>query len=430
AGTNIFDAESASTTLFRVRGDGRVGIGKVTSLPAAVLTVSSSNTDSDLAIAHKIHHIGDSDTFIMFDDDELHLAAGGRTFLKLEESTTDKLIVNHGGLDIDLQVKGENDANLIRTDAENDSIYFGASSGAGVDNNFFVSGSIGSKDTATRGTATFGGDTVISGALFIEGGSTYESGEQAAIILNSDTQSRIVWDTKVDGAYAPDAAIFEAAGDLYLSGSDDVRIRGEFGDVHVESGDDIQLKPGDLLQILENPNASGNFASFFAQPSAGVYRNVLDVGDTGVVINEDGLTDYDFRVETDGDSNMLFVDAGNNKVGISTGAPHSGFHIDTSVAFAARTITQDYTVTITDHTIFVNAAGANIDVTLPTAASIEGRQYIIKRIDGTATAVSIQTDGSETIDGASSAALTDKRSVVIQSDNSNWWIVAEYISPP
>ena len=121
-GTYVFDVEAASTTVFRVRGDGRVGIGKATSLPAAVLTVSSSNTDGDLAIAHKIQHIGDSDTFIEFRDDELHLAAGGRTFLKLEESGTDKLIVNHGALDVDFQVKGSSDANLFRTDAGNDKV--------------------------------------------------------------------------------------------------------------------------------------------------------------------------------------------------------------------------------------------------------------------------------------------------------------------
>ena len=87
--------------------------------------------------------------------------------LKLEEGATDKLLVNHGGLDIDFQVKGENSANLIRTDAENDSIYFGANSGAGDDNNFWVSGSVGSQGSTTRGTAVFGGDTVISGTTYL-----------------------------------------------------------------------------------------------------------------------------------------------------------------------------------------------------------------------------------------------------------------------
>jgi hypothetical protein len=413
-GTTILDLEAGSTTVFKVRGDGRVGIGVGT--PGSTLSV-----DDEIAVGEKLIHRGDPDTYLMFDDDELHLAAGGRTFLKLEEASTDKLIVNHGGLDIDLQVKGENDANLVRTDAENDSIYFGASSGAGVDNNFFVSGSISSKGTGTRGTAVFGGDAVVSGSLHVMGGDTFGGATTAAIILDSSTASKIVWDSEDDGN-SPDASVYESGGSLYLSSSNDIRI--------YAGTDDILLFPRDMLQVIEDENASGNFASFFAQPSDNTFYNVLDIGDTGVVINDDSRADYDFRVETDGDSNMFFVDAGNNKVGVSTGMPHSGFHMNTSVAFPIRTITQDHTVTITDHTIFVNAAASNIDVTLPTAANIAGRQYIIKRVDAAGTAVSIQTDGSETIDGASSAALTDKRSVIIQSDNNNWWIVSEYISPP
>ena len=85
--------------------------------------------------------------------------------LKLEESSQDKLIVNHSALDIDFQVKGNNYANLIRTDAAIDSVYFGASSASGTDNFFFVSGSIGTKGTSTRGTSVFGGDVVISGSI-------------------------------------------------------------------------------------------------------------------------------------------------------------------------------------------------------------------------------------------------------------------------
>jgi len=168
-GTYLFDVESASTTVFRVRGDGRVGIGKVVALPAAVLTVSSSNADGDIAIAHKIQHVGDSDTYVEFEDDTITLAAGGRNFIKIEEASTDKLTINNGGLDIDLKVSGENQANLIRTDAENDSIYFGGNSATGIDNNFWVSGSIGSQSTSTRGTAVFGGDLVVSGAFGVDG---------------------------------------------------------------------------------------------------------------------------------------------------------------------------------------------------------------------------------------------------------------------
>jgi hypothetical protein len=149
-----------------------------------------------------------------------------------------------------------------------------------------------------------------------------------------------------------------------------------------------------------------------------------------VVVNEGSESLVDFRVEGDGQTHLLFTDGANDRVGISTGTPHSGLQIDNSVAFAARAITQNHTVTAGDHTIFVNATSTNITVTLPTAANIVGRQYVIKRVDTAGTSVTIATDGSETIEGASSMALTGHRSVVIQSDNSNWWIMAEYISPP
>ena len=43
------------------------------------------------------------------------------------------------------------------------------------------------------------------------------------------------------------------------------------------------------------------------------------------IFNEQGL-DRDFRVESDGDANMLFVDAGTNRVGIGTGGP--GYELD------------------------------------------------------------------------------------------------------
>jgi hypothetical protein len=156
----------------------------------------------------------------------------------------------------------------------------------------------------------------------------------------------------------------------------------------------------------------------------------LDGAVPEVVVNQTSDSLVDFRVESDNQTHMVFVDGSADKVGISTGTPHSGLQIDNSVAFAARTITQNHTATAGDHTIFANASSTNITVTLPTAANIVGRQYIIKRVDTAVTSVTIATDGSETIEGAASMALTGQRSVVIQSDNNNWWIVAEYISPP
>ena len=397
-GTTILDLEAGSTTVFKVRGDGRVGIGVDT--PGSTLSV-----DDEIAVGEKLIHRGDPDTYLMFDDDELHLAAGGRTFLKLEESTTDKLIVNHGGLDIDLQVKGENDANLVRTDAENDSIYFGASSGAGADNNFFVSGSISSKGTAVRGTAVFGGDAVISGSLHIKGGNTVGGATSAAIILDSTTSSKIVWDSEDDGN-SPDSAIYESGGSLYLSSSNDVRI--------YAGTDDILLYPKDMLQIIEDENASGNFASFFAQPSDGVYYNVLDVGDTGVIINDDSRADYDFRVESDSNTHMLFVDSGNNTTGINDSTPTSTLTVGGSLALTVLNINaandpgSTYTIAETDCVILVNTrptAEGGIDsamtLTLPDASDNPGMITTVKDAAGYSNVnrIFVVPAGSDKIDG-------------------------------
>ena len=119
----------------------------------------------DIGLAEYIYHRTDTDTYIRFEDDIITLAAGGRSFIKIEEASTDKVVINNGLLDIDLKVGGENNANLIRTDAANDSVYFSANSGVGSDNNFFVSGSTRSRGTSVRGTAVFGGDLVVSGTL-------------------------------------------------------------------------------------------------------------------------------------------------------------------------------------------------------------------------------------------------------------------------
>jgi hypothetical protein len=114
-GTYLLDIESVSTTLFRFRGDGRLGIG--TTSPGQTLTV-----EGDIGVGTKIIHKGDSDTFIEFDTDLINIECGGRQMIKMEEGGTDKIILNNDQANVDLQVKSDNHANLFRTDAANDTI--------------------------------------------------------------------------------------------------------------------------------------------------------------------------------------------------------------------------------------------------------------------------------------------------------------------
>ena len=126
SGTYLLDLEAASTTVFRFRADGRLGIGTTT--PGQTLTV-----EGDIGIGTQLVHKGDSDTFIAFDTDEIAIEVGGRQMIKFVEDSTDKITINNGGNDIDLQIKGANQANLIRTDAANDFIGIHTSSpGSGL----------------------------------------------------------------------------------------------------------------------------------------------------------------------------------------------------------------------------------------------------------------------------------------------------------
>jgi len=112
SGTNVLDLESQSTTLFRVRGDGRVGIGKVTSLPSACLTVSGTTEgDADIAIASKLQHIGDSDTYLKFASDTIELVAGGESMIKMEEGAGE-IVINDGQNDLAFRIT-DTDGNEI-----------------------------------------------------------------------------------------------------------------------------------------------------------------------------------------------------------------------------------------------------------------------------------------------------------------------------
>ena len=118
-------------------------------------------------------------------------------------------------------------------------------------------------------------------------------------------------------------------------------------------------------------------------------------------------------------------------VGIATQSPGSGLQVDSSFATALAVKSSDYTLTASDHTILVDCSSGNVTLTLPTAVGCVGRMYIIKRIDGSNNAANINSNGSEEIEGSTSAAsVAAMSSIMVQSDNSGWWKVAEYINVP
>jgi hypothetical protein len=88
--------------------------------------------------------------------------------------------------------------------------------------------------------------------------------------------------------------------------------------------------------------------------------------------------------------------------------------------------TANYTASPADRIILVDASAGAITITLPTAVGIQGKPYTIKKIDSSNNNVTVDGDGAETIDGATTYLLYAQNDFIeIISDNSNWKKIGE-----
>jgi hypothetical protein len=95
--------------------------------------------------------------------------------------------------------------------------------------------------------------------------------------------------------------------------------------------------------------------------------------------------------------------------------------VETTIS-AATTLTDDYDVYLCD------ASGAAFTVTLPKAGLYSGKLYYLKKIDSSANAITIDADGSETIDGAATQSIENQyQTITLFSDGTGWNVVP--ISP-
>lgn len=82
----------------------------------------------------------------------------------------------------------------------------------------------------------------------------------------------------------------------------------------------------------------------------------------------------------------------------------------------------------TDHILLYDATSAAFTATLPTAASVAGKTYILKKTDSSFNAVTIATTSSQTIDGVVGTTLnTQNEILVVFSDGSNWQVLQRII---
>ncbi len=86
----------------------------------------------------------------------------------------------------------------------------------------------------------------------------------------------------------------------------------------------------------------------------------------------------------------------------------------------------NYTTTADDCIVSVDSTGGAVTITLGSASVAAGKIVVIKDAGGSANSnnITIDTEGSETIDGSASTSITSDYGVVrLYSDGTNWFII-------
>ena len=144
-------------------------------------------------------------------------------------------------------------------------------------------------------------------ANLLTGGQTIETDDNSVqlTLKSTDADANVgpILDVIRDSASPADG---DEIGRFRFKGDDDAGNETTYAFMQVKINDATDASDDGELEILTRTNGSN--------------RSRIELLPTETVFNEDSQ-DIDFRVESDGNANMLFVDAGNDKVGIGTNAP-------------------------------------------------------------------------------------------------------------
>ena len=341
-GTTILDLEAASTTVFKVRGDGRVGIGVAT--PGSTLSV-----DDEIAVGEKLLHRGDPDTYLQFPgQNQMNLVANGHSFLKYDGD----ILINNANRNRDTKIMADDGAVVLHVDAGNNNVGIGTTSPTQI--------------LTLNGTEP--------AVLFQEGGT-----DMATIGVNS---------------------------------SDNILIENKTMNKH------IVFKVNDQSTVKEGFRLDG------AVPE--------------VVVNQTSDSLVDFRVESDNNTHMLFVDGSVDKVGINHSTPASTLTVGGSISMRVTNINAandpgtTYSVSATECVILVNAratAQGGIDsaitLTLPDAGDNPGMLVTVKDSAGDADQnnITVSSAGSDTVEGVGTTLVLNniaQKTTLISDGVSNW----------
>jgi hypothetical protein len=172
-------------------------------------------------------------------------------------------------------------------------------------------------DTISENTSANG--VAIDGVTLKDGGIAATA---ASTITTSDNATQLTLkSTDADAAVGPVLTLHRES-----SSPADDDIIGRINFIGEDSGGTDTTYGRIETVIMQESNGSEDATMEFRIMKGGTERNVLELDRSAVIINEDSQ-DIDFRVESNGNTSMLHVDAGNDRVGIGTGSPSTQLHV-------------------------------------------------------------------------------------------------------
>jgi len=323
--------------LFRARADGRFGFGAtgVSSMGAGtfVVGIDGSHT-ADIAISKRLQHLGDSDTYMDFTAaDQIEFVAGGVDMIHItEDGSQDMIVFNEGGADVDFRVESSGEDEAIFLNAGTDELHINKGASA------FSTIIYGNHGNALEVNSS---GVVINEGSFAGNDFRVESNNKThALFVDAGTDQVLILSgggiTSPSETGYTDTAFF-VSGTIGSRGSASVKGTAVFGgDVHISGT--VTAGGGISGAVSAVANGADNRVATFSSSDAlaGESNLTFDgstltvTGDTslngGVIINE-GSADKDFRVESNGNTHMLFVNGGTNRLSIGT----AGASPDTTV---------------------------------------------------------------------------------------------------
>ena len=273
---------------------------------------------------------------------------------------TDETVINEESKDHNFRVEGNTDANLIFADAGRDEVKVGTNlnvenakfsvHGAKSKSAGIPQGGLGVTDSSAMAQGVGGGITLngqytsagvytslaaieaekvngtsanYDGKLVLKarkhGGANISRLElsQSAAVFNEDSENT---DFRVESD-GNNNMIFVNAGSDRVSigmagGSETLNVKGSLQLDHEGSDGFAKIVGPDNRTLKVVLRANDNNDAFLVEDNRSAGSERLTVNAGGEMVVNDTSADYDFRVESDSNANMLFVDAGNNSVHI------------------------------------------------------------------------------------------------------------------